>query len=214
MKKTLSFILVIILAATYTSTAFAVNSAETPYYFNHIRLRNASNVDVNKLINGGNIQRVTIVRNDGVTAVLLKLVAAQYEDGELVKIDTYSSSSTSTMFNITMNHALTDITEDTVVKLFLWNTYDNVMPMAVQLTAYAEYNADITVAAGEEYSFPVYRNGSSTNFRFKFNPEYFSVVSSTAALPRQEKMFSARYRAIVLHTHTAAHRSRLRLSPA
>ena len=113
------------------------------YDITKINLRDDEDNSVNHLVNGGVLQSVTVESNGVDDDVILAV--AEYNGYTLTKLTSYNITLTNNRDVVMTNYALSNITEDTSIKLFVWDAYWGTTPKANPITMFTENDMDISL---------------------------------------------------------------------
>jgi hypothetical protein len=159
------------------------------YLIKNVILKDGGGNAVNKLVNGGTVESVTIATNFYYfnTSDIAAIALAKYDGGVLsdivsysVDLEDYIQSYDAMQYSVLteLGYDLDNIDENTSVKLFLWTSLDGLRPYSAQFTAYPQYTLNVTVKAGGLYSLPVYKTGTEADYLVTFDTDFFEFADS------------------------------------
>lgn len=113
------------------------------YEITAINLRDDEDNSADYLVNGGVLQSVTVESNGVDDDVILAV--AEYNGYTLTKLTSYDITLSNNKDVVMTNYALSNVNENTSVKLFVWDSYWGTTPKANPITLFAENDMEISV---------------------------------------------------------------------
>lgn len=113
------------------------------YEITAINLRDDEDNSADYLVNGGVLQSVTVESNGVDDDVILAV--AEYNGYTLTKLTSYDITLSNNKDVVMTNYTLSNITENTSIKLFVWDAYWGTNPKANPITLFTDNDMDISV---------------------------------------------------------------------
>ena len=113
------------------------------YNISAINLRDDEDNSVDCLVEGGVLQSVTVESNGASDDVILAV--AEYNGYTITKLTSYEIELQNDRDVVMTNYALPTITDDTSIRLFVWDAYWGINPMAEPISIFNENTFDISL---------------------------------------------------------------------
>lgn len=155
------------------------------YRISGINLRDSEDAPADRLQNGGALQSVTVKSNGANDDVILAV--AEYNGYTLKKLTSYEITLDQDQDVVMTNYSLSGLTEDSSIKLFVWDAYWGTEPQAnpVMLFPENEIDTNIQFLYDQAYSEKSLQKGQTILAQ--------ACMRSTAWWPQQASLYVALY---------------------
>lgn len=146
------------------------------FSINDVELKDSNNVRVNALSNATLLTNITIIKNID-EELPANIFAALYSDNKLenltmLSVNEEQTSDTYATYNLNM--PIFNVSENSMLKILVWDG-SIIKPYAMPLSIFAGYSIDVSTTINQSYAFPVNVSGNGSEFKVKFDNEFFSV---------------------------------------
>jgi len=130
-------------SGNYGDNSMPAPDVSYDYEITAINLRDNEDNSADCLVNGGVLQSITVESNGVDDDVILAV--AEYNGYTLTKLTSYDIILSNNKDVVMTNYTLSNITENTSIKLFVWDAYWGTNPKANPITIFTENDMEISV---------------------------------------------------------------------
>lgn len=153
------------------------SNTEGRFVVKGVELTDEDGIKVNSLQNASGLSKVFVAKK-GSTPLPATILVALYDGSQMVDlklIDIDETQSTNQEIAYTANMSLTDIDENTTLKIMIWDVEETFKPYSTPLSVLYGYSVDMSVVTNQEYTLPIIPNSQAKKFKVTYDNTMLNV---------------------------------------